>query len=170
MKMINKMGLAASLVLASSLASANVYNLGDITAITTDVTVDTDTNAGVVGAFTDTFAFTLTEGNFFAALATSAVSSISSFTDISVSGTTGTTGNIFGIFSFATISGEALGQTTEVFLDAGSYNLMVSGVASASSTGYTLNTVTAVPEPSSIALMLGGLGLVGFMAARRKKA
>lgn len=30
--------------------------------------------------------------------------------------------------------------------------------------------VSPVPEPSSIALMLGGLGLVGFMAARRKKA
>lgn len=31
-------------------------------------------------------------------------------------------------------------------------------------------TVTAVPEPSVYALMIGGLGLVGFMAARRKKA
>ncbi len=32
-----------------------------------------------------------------------------------------------------------------------------------------LNAVSPVPEPSSIALMLGGLGLVGFMAARRAK-
>ena len=37
---------------------------------------------------------------------------------------------------------------------------------------YTLHiaqAVSAVPEPSTIALMLGGLGLVGFMANRRRK-
>lgn len=31
-----------------------------------------------------------------------------------------------------------------------------------------LTITSAVPEPSTIALMLGGLGLVGFMAARRQ--
>ena len=168
--MINKMGLATSLILASSLASANVYNLGDRTAFTTDVTVNTDTNAGFAGTFTDTFAFTLSEDNFFAALATSAVSSISEFTSISIDTTSGVTGTLFNIFSFATVPGASVG-TDSVFLGAGSYSLTIEGIASATSTGYTLNTVTSpVPEPSSIALMLGGLGLVGFMAARRKKA
>jgi len=30
-------------------------------------------------------------------------------------------------------------------------------------------TVSAVPEPSTYAMMMGGLGLIGFMAARRRK-
>jgi len=30
-------------------------------------------------------------------------------------------------------------------------------------------SVSAVPEPSVLALMLGGLGFVGFMAARSRK-
>ena len=35
---------------------------------------------------------------------------------------------------------------------------------------YLSSPVSPVPEPSAIALMLGGLGMVGFMAARRRKA
>jgi len=33
----------------------------------------------------------------------------------------------------------------------------------------TVTNLTAVPEPASVALMLGGLGLVGAAAARRRK-
>jgi hypothetical protein len=35
-------------------------------------------------------------------------------------------------------------------------------------TGYAANSVTAIPEPESYAMMLAGLGLLDFMARRRK--
>ncbi len=166
MKMINKMGLAASLVLASSLASANAYDLGDLTSTTTDF----DVPASAAGFFTDTFQFSLSTLSTFGALATSSITSISEFLDIELVGSTsGTTYDIAGVFSVAEYTEVSTGAPT--WLSAGDYVLSISGIAGDISTGYTVNTVTSpVPEPSSIALMLGGLGLVGFMAARRKKA
>jgi len=35
---------------------------------------------------------------------------------------------------------------------------------------FLLNPISVVPEPSTYAMMIGGLGLVGLMVARRKKA
>lgn len=163
LSLIKKSGIVASLILASSLVSAEDYFLGDITSST----IDRDTLIMPEGAFTDNFNFTLSEGNIFSALATSSIASISEFTDISLEDMIGTTYDISGVFSVAEFTEASTGEPT--FLDAGSYVLSISGIASAESTGYTLNTVTAVPEPSTIALMLGGLGMVGFMAARRRK-
>ncbi|VAW47208.1 hypothetical protein MNBD_GAMMA04-1285 [hydrothermal vent metagenome] len=59
-----------------------------------------------------------------------------------------------------TYYGAQLGSIDELKLGLGN-NFLVDDLA--------LTTVSPVPEPSSIALMLGGLGLVGFMAARRAK-
>lgn len=56
-------------------------------------------------------------------------------------------------------------------IDAGSYRLDIAGdVTGHNGSTYALEgNVSPVPEPSAIALMLGGVGLVGFMAARRRK-
>lgn len=55
-------------------------------------------------------------------------------------------------------------------LSAGSYYYVASGIANGAAGGvYTLTSTTVpVPEPETYALLLGGLGVVGFLARRRR--
>jgi hypothetical protein len=56
-------------------------------------------------------------------------------------------------------------------LTAGSYSLTFVGLTSGSIGGSYGGAIfaTTIPEPETYALMLAGLGLVGFMAARRRR-
>ncbi|KQQ47693.1 hypothetical protein ASF61_03440 [Duganella sp. Leaf126] len=57
-----------------------------------------------------------------------------------------------------------------VMLGAGPLTLTISGIVSSAGGSYGGNlNVLAVPEPETYGMMLGGLGLLGFMARRRKK-
>jgi hypothetical protein len=77
-------------------------------------------------------------------------------------------------FSFA---GQTIQDTVYTNLTAGSYFFEVIGSLGAPlGTSYNVTIQApsdtgplAVPEPANVALMLGGLGLFGFMAKRRSR-
>ena len=89
-------------------------------------------------------------------------------------------GGTFALFSsadavnpilLASFSGSTGSDSASVALDAGDYYYRVFGLATGTSGGYysLSSQVTAVPEPETYALLLGGLGVIGFMAARRRE-
>ncbi len=90
------------------------------------------------------------------------------------SGSSGTAGALVGTtFSFA---GQAIQNTTFSDLAAGSYFFEVNGsIAMPTGTSYNVTIqapsstgpLPGVPEPANVALLLAGLGLMGFMAKRR---
>ena len=72
---------------------------------------------------------------------------------------------------FATFAGNNITNWVGT-LGAGQYHIDISGMFGPNATGgqysVALNAVPAVPEPETYALMLAGLGAVGFMARRRR--
>lgn len=117
----------------------------------------------------DRFGFTLNEASFVSAsLISNSLENASNFEFSSAS----LDGNSFTNLGPDTVSNTqvqswAVGRTR---LDPGTYYLTVSGNATGSSGGAFsgMINVSPIPEPETYALMLAGLGVVGFLARRRK--
>lgn len=76
------------------------------------------------------------------------------------------TGSLLGTFNVAGNSGDYSTWTSATFAFTGtarSFDL------TASANGVAFDNISAVPEPETFAMLLSGLGLMGFMARRRKQ-
>lgn len=157
----------SSLVLAAVLA----FGSGASMAATGPLDLSTGntgfSNSPVIGTFTDVYTFTVVSPVFANGSVTTAVN-VSQNIDFSAMVLTGP-GN--ATYSFTKLLGDpvevwSLSTTT---LAAGAYTLTLTGLNSPSGASYGGNfAVTPVPEPESLALLLGGLGVVGFVARRRR--
>jgi PEP-CTERM motif len=130
------------------------------------------------GLFADTYSFSLlsamnlfntTVSNNLFAGGDNSVWSISGGEVELFSGTIAAPGPSIDSFQFSGVTGNisyAFGA-----LAAGSYYYAVTGDADGPNGGsYSLTSaVTAVPEPQTYALLLAGLGVVGFLAHRRRR-
>jgi hypothetical protein len=138
-----------------------------------DTPQETGGNLVAAGSFFDSYSFSL--GG-----AASVTSSVLSFGNI-VGGTYGLwsygTDGVFGTtddtnVGLWTLSSFAAPVSHTAALTAGSYYYTVSGFATAGSTPYAIasSAVAApVPEPETYALLGAGLGIVGFVASRRRR-
>ena len=174
MNTLKSMFMAVFLTVFAGSANAATY-LGDVTNSQFLV------NEHVVpGSFNEDYTFDVTEDQHVAGVASNwfildedLVSVLFDIDLISL-----TFSKLVGIDTWSTLYSTSIPSGgTDFFnaiISAGFYKVNVIGNAIGESGGqYALHgefTAAPIPEPSVIALMLGGLGLVGFMARRRKAA
>lgn len=128
--------------------------------------------SGVVGSFIDFFNFTAPSGAVQSSAATVSIDlapffNIDNLQLVLYNGSNGTGSVVTGGTG---VLGE-FSQLDNVAVTAGNaYSYRVTGtVVGAPSGAYTFTAVAApIPEPETYALMLAGLGIVGFVAARRR--
>lgn len=171
MKTIKRLLAAAILTLSFGMgtATASVYNLHDYADSTG--AVNHVFSVSDIGAFTDTFNFYADDSTLmnWAALAVSVHSGITGFNSVSL--TNNDTGNTTtgGTYSYSIFN---IADLEIPFGTTGNYSLAIFGTNTVAGSKYSLATsfVTPVPEPSVLAMMLAGLGLVGLVARRSRKA
>ena len=125
-------------------------------------------SSSVSGAFTDFWTFSVVAPG---------ASAAASATNISFNGAGGINSfagllSTVSLASSATVNPPVVVNVLSGFtgtLIPGAYSLRISGTAVTGGASYGGNLVlTPIPEPETYALMLAGLGVIGFVAARRR--
>jgi hypothetical protein len=176
-----KMSLATAVICATAIFGAPAVYAADVshTVQTVDLSQGSHDYGSTFGrnnkgnTFSDAFSFVVGAGNGFSAL-TSSISplvgaDLMSLTDFKLYNSSGALAGSGVQNTSGKVDQWSLDLTA---LSAGTYTLKVSGIVltnSAASFGGNINLVP-VPEPETYAMMLAGLGLVGFIGRRKRQA
>lgn len=164
---MNKTTIAMALALASTASFADAF------------TLDLSTGSAVfgrmpaVGAFLDTYDFSLVEAGYLISVSAGSAATNADhdldFTSLVIKDSADATFAILG--SHGNDANESY-SLPSMPIPPGAYRLIISGSNSPGQAAYSGNVsiaVAAVPEPETYALMLAGLGFVGFVSLRRKQ-
>lgn len=154
----------AAVSVASNFAAATTTNVGALTSYNDGHEFWGTGSPTYTNAFDDTYLFTLDSGTTFNVLVTGWWGINQTGFEATLNGTPLN----FSVTSTPGTSYFALNSVT----GSSSYSLHVVGSADPSGSSYNvaLNSIAAVPEPETLAMLLAGLGLVGMVVRRRNKA
>ncbi|XHS80376.1 FxDxF family PEP-CTERM protein [Burkholderiaceae bacterium UC74_6] len=173
--MFRKTLIAAALMASCVAASADSFDWG------THAATEAGQRNVAAGSFADYYEFSLLNPMTIAGAAVSVNLTLGNTAAYQINngllslwqdnGTLGSDGSdtLLGAWSYNGTSGD-LSHVLD--LTGGNYYYMVTGVATGAAGGlYSVaSTITSpVPEPESYALMLAGLGVIGFIAGRRRR-
>lgn len=183
MKLIKSFVLTSIFCISSAGAFADTITHLNVGPLPTSLAYSNSFASASSGStFFDDFIFTIPNGSANSVTSSINLSSILGLTDLRARLYTGSThqtgavvpGTLMEAWGTTVNYSPTVSATTVVLnpltLDAGTYTLQVKGTVAGSAGGSyagVLN-ISPVPEPETYAMLLAGLGLMGFMARRNK--
>lgn len=163
--------VAAAVVAAVASAGAMAATGGDLGDLSPSASFSRTVGAG---SFLDMWSFNLGTPSIVAASATNVEISFGNFSFGGISDFSAKLNGVPLLLQSFGSAANGVTVTTKVLagsttLPAGTFSLIVSGTAGSGGASYGGNIVaTPVPEPETLAMMLAGLGALGFLARRRQ--